>query len=178
MATPYIGEVRIFGFTFAPIGWAHCDGQLMAIAQNQALFAILGTTFGGDGQSSFGLPNMQGNAPMHWGNGPGLTPRVLGEKIGEASVTLTVQEMPSHNHMFTAAQTPGDSTKLVPTPTSDALLSSSNPGAVYSATTTPAVAFSSKAIGFTGQSQPHNNLQPLLVLNYCIALEGIFPSRN
>lgn len=178
MAEPYLGEVRIFGFSFAPRGWAYCDGQLVSIAQNNALFAVLGTTFGGDGQTTFGLPNMKGNAPMEWGNGTGLTPRILGQQFGEASVTLTVRQIPGHNHPFVAAARPSDATKMVSTPTSTALLSSSNPGKVYSATTTPQVAFSPKAIGWTGQSQPHDNVSPILVLNFCIAMEGLFPSRN
>jgi microcystin-dependent protein len=178
MSQPYVGEIRIFGFNFAPRDWAFCDGQLVPISQNDALFAILGTTFGGDGQVTFGLPNMQGNAPMHWGNGPGLTPRVIGEVLGTASVTLTSQEMPMHNHMFIAAAQPSDQTQWVAKPASNAQISAGNPGQVYSTTTTPPVAFSPRAIGANGQSQPHNNLQPLLTMNFCISMFGIFPSRN
>jgi microcystin-dependent protein len=178
MAEPYIGEIRIFGFSFATRGWAFCDGQLLPISQYSALFSILGTTFGGNGQTTFALPNMQGNAPMHWGTGPGLTPRTIGEVLGTPSVTLTSQQLPGHSHLFIAAATPGDPTKLVATPTADAQLSSSNPGAVYSSTVTPPASFSPKAIGAAGQSQPHDNLQPLLTVNFCIALFGIFPSRN
>jgi microcystin-dependent protein len=129
MAEPYLGEVRIFGFSFAPRGWAYCDGQLVSIAQNNALFAVLGTTFGGDGQTTFGLPNMKGNAPMEWGNGPGLTPRTLGEIFGEPSVTLTVTQIPSHNHVLNGATTT-DSTQSVPKPTQQAQLGGNNPGQV------------------------------------------------
>lgn len=175
---PFVGEIRILGFSFAPVDWAYCDGQQMPISQYQALFAILGTTFGGNGTTTFGLPNMQGNAPMHWGSGPGLTPRTLGETLGTASVTLTSQQLPAHSHAFFAAATPSDSTKLVATPASNAQLSTSNPGKLYTTTTTPPVSFSPKAIGPAGQSQPHDNLQPLLTMNFCISLNGLFPSRN
>jgi len=177
MADPYIGEIRIFGFSYAPLDWAYCDGQLLPIAQYQALFAILGTTFGGNGQTNFALPNMQGNAPMHWGNGPGLTPRTLGQLLGTTNVTLTNQEMPAHNHMFYGA-TAGDPAQWVPQPTNQAQLSSATPGQVYTSTATPQVAFSPKAIGPAGQSQPHGNLQPLLTMNFCVCLYGVFPPHN
>ena len=177
MAEPYLGEVRIFGFSFAPRGWAYCDGQLVSIAQNNALFAVLGTTFGGDGQTTFGLPNMKGNAPMEWGNGPGLTPRTLGQLAGEPSVTLTVQQIPGHNHILHAGITT-NAAQQVPTPTAQAQLGQGSPGQVYTATATPPVAFSPKAIGPAGQSQPHDNVSPILVLNFCVAMEGLFPSRN
>jgi microcystin-dependent protein len=178
MGTPYIGEIRIFGFSFAPIDWAFCDGQQMPIDQYAALFAIVGTTYGGNGQTTFALPNLQDRAVMHQGQGPGLTNRVLGQSFGSVSVTLLQTQLPAHSHPFVAAQTPSDKTKLVGTPSATALLSSSNPGKLYSATTTPTVNFSPKAIGQTGGSQPHNNVQPLETLNFCIALNGIFPSQN
>jgi microcystin-dependent protein len=177
MGEPYLGELRIFGFSFAPQGWAYCDGQLMSIAQNTALYAVIGTTFGGDGQTTFALPNMQGNAPMEWGAGTGLTPRSIGEVLGTASVTLTTQQIPSHNHMFYGA-TAGDPTQYQAAPTNQAQISAASPGQVYSATPLPPVPFSQKAIGGAGQSQPHDNLQPLLVLNFCMAMVGLFPSRN
>lgn len=176
MSTPYIGEIRTFGFNFAPYNWAFCDGQIIAISQNTALFSILGTTFGGNGTTTFGLPNMQGNAPMHWGNGPGLTPRTLGEQLGSASVTLTAQQLPAHNHMAIGGTAGGSQQVAKITPQAE--LSSGNPGQIYSTTITPQVAFSPKAIGVSGQSQPHNNLQPLQAVNFCIALYGVFPSRN
>jgi microcystin-dependent protein len=178
MAEPYLGEIRIFGFSFAPRGWAYCEGQLVSIAQNTALYSVLGTTFGGDGQTTFGLPNMKGNAPMEWGNGPNLTPRTIGEMFGEPSVTLTVLQLPGHNHILYGA-TPGDpATQSVAQPNSTSQLSGANPGQLYTTTATPPVAFSPKAIGPAGQSQPHDNLQPMLVLNFCMAMEGLFPSRN
>jgi microcystin-dependent protein len=177
MADPYLGEIRVFGFSFAPRGWAYCDGQIMSIAQSSALFSILGTTFGGNGQTTFGLPNMQGIASMHWGSGPGLTPRDLGESLGSVSVTLAQSQLPSHTHAFIGATTT-DAAQRTPTPTAQAQLGTGNPGQVYSNTGSPAIAFSPKAIGPAGQSQPHDNLQPLLTMNFCIAMEGIFPSRN
>lgn len=177
MAEPYLGEIRIFGFSFTPRGWASCNGQLVSIAQNSALYSVLGTTFGGDGQTTFALPNMQGNAPMEWGSGPTLTPRTIGQVLGEPNVTLIVTEIPSHNHMLYGATTT-DATQSVPTPTPLAQLGGGNPGQVYTTTATPPVAFSPKAIGPAGQSQPHDNLQPMLVLNFCMAMEGLFPSRN
>jgi microcystin-dependent protein len=177
MAEPYLGEIRIFGFSFAPQGWASCDGQLVSIAQNNALYAVLGTTFGGDGQTTFGLPNMKGNAPMEWGNGPNLTPRTPGEMLGESSVTLTVQQIPSHNHMLYAGTTTNLAQQAA-LPTAQAQLGAAGPGQIYTTTVTPPVAFSPKAIGVAGQSQPHDNLQPMLVLNFCISMQGMFPSRN
>ena len=177
MSEQFIGEIRAFGFNFAPIGWLQCNGQLLPIAQFDALFAIIGTTYGGNGTTNFALPNLQGETAMHQGTGPGLTPRTLGQTFGTDSVTLTGQQMPSHNHMLFGAGT-ADANQSVAKATSQAQLGGGNPGQVYTATATPPVAFSPKAIGTTGQSQPHNNLQPLLVLNFCIATEGTFPSRN
>jgi microcystin-dependent protein len=177
MSEPYVGEIRIFGFSFAMRDWAYCDGQLVSIAQNTALYSVIGTTYGGDGQTTFALPNMQGNAPMHWGNGPGLTPRTIGQVLGTSSVTLTVSQMPGHNHMFFGA-TVSDTSQSVAAPTPLAQLGTASPGQAYSDTPTPPASFSPKAIGVAGQSQPHDNLQPLLVLNFCMSLNGIFPARN
>lgn len=174
---PFIGEIRIFGFTFAPLDWAFCDGQLLAISQNTALFSILGTTYGGNGTTTFALPNMQDRSPMHWGQGSGLTPRTIGETLGTPSVALLATEIPQHNHVLYGAGS-GDPSQWVATPNSTAELSSGNPGKVYASTASPPVQFSNKAIGGAGQSQPHQNLQPLLTLNFCISLYGIFPARN
>lgn len=176
---PFIAEVRCFGFTFAPRGWAQCNGQLMSISQNTALFSILGTTYGGDGVSTFALPNLQGRIPMHWGSSPGGETTAIGEVQGQTSVTLTTNQIPSHPHAVTAV-TVGDASERTAIPTNVAFLSGSrnpnlayqNPGAAVTS------AFSPKAITVNGGSQPHDNMQPYLVLNFCIALEGIFPSRN
>ena len=180
MSEPFIAEVRSFGFTFAPHGWAQCNGQLMSIAQNPALFSILGTTYGGDGQVTFALPNLQGRIPMHWGNGPGGLSTQIGEVMGQSSITLLTPELPMHNHGVTAAvvQT-GAGTERSALPTSTSFLSAATGEAVYQKS--PAVAdtlFSPRAISPAGGSLPHENMQPYLVLNFCMALEGIFPARN
>jgi len=178
MAEPYIGEIRCFGFNFAPIDWAFCNGQLMSIAQNQALFSIIGTTYGGDGVSTFALPNLQGRVPMHWGTSPGFN-TVIGEVQGTTTVTLTSQQIPLHNHAVTAAQV-GGTGEEVASPSSSAYLGNSTGHnlAYIKAPTTFDAPFSPRAIGPAGGSQPHENMQPYLALNFCIALFGIFPSRN
>lgn len=178
MSEPFIGEIRIFGFNFPPYGWAFCDGSLVAIQHNSALFSILGTTFGGNGTSTFALPDLRGRAPMHWGDGPALTPRVIGESFGEDSVTLLQTEIPAHTHQLQGAL-PGDAaSQLVGTPTALANFSINPMSNAYQATLSPPVPFSPRAIGITGGSQPHANNQPRSSLNFCIALQGIFPSRN
>ncbi len=170
---PFIGEIRIFGGNFAPRGWAFCNGQIMAIAQNSALFALLGVTYGGDGRTTFALPNLQGRFPMYQGAGPGLTPRVLGETGGTASVSLQQQEIPAHQHGMNAAPsattgTPGPTVALSPV------------GSGASAYRQPGnrVAMDSLAVVPAGGGAPHNNVQPYLALNFIIALEGIFPPRS
>jgi microcystin-dependent protein len=179
MSEPYVGEIRCFGFNFAPRGYAMCNGQTMSIAQNTALFAILGTTYGGDGVQTFGLPNLQGRIPMHWGNPPSGFNTTLGEPQGTTTVTLTTQQIPAHNHNVTAV-TVSDASERSAVPTSTAFLSGSrNPNLAYqsgaSAVNSP---FSPKAISQTGVSIPHDNMQPYLTLNFCIALEGIFPPHS
>jgi len=177
MAQPFIGEIRIMGFTYAPRGWALCTGQLLQIQQHSALFAVIGITFGGNGSTNFALPNFQGIAPMGWGNGPGLTPRVIGETTGEPSVTLTVQQMPAHIHVAVGKAPTSAATQLVAAPANDAGLGTALPARLFAAP--PATTnFAPTMIGQSGNSQPHNNIQPLLTLNFCMALEGIFPSRN
>ena len=165
MSEPLYGEIRLMSFNFPPKGWAKCDGQLLAIAQNQALFSLLGTTFGGNGQTTFALPDYRNRTPLHMGGG-----HPLGEQGGEAAHTLSVAEIPAHVHAFNASQTSAGS----PIPTNNFFGSSNN---MYAG---PAnlTAISPETIPNTGGSQPHNNMQPYLVLNFCIALEGIFPSRN
>jgi microcystin-dependent protein len=160
--TPFIGQSMLFGGNFAPRGWALCDGQLLSISSHSALFSILGTTYGGDGVSTFGLPDLRGRVPVHAGQGPGLTPASLGHKSGTETVTLTTAQMPSHHHGVVAAVGPvvpgeqkyvenqeASSSVVVPDRTDD-----------------------------VGGSQPHNNMQPYGVVNFCIALEGVYPSRS
>lgn len=176
MSQPFIGEIRAFGFTFPPVGWAFCGGQLLAIAQFQALFAVIGTIYGGNGQSTFALPDLQERGAMNWGDGPGLSPRVIGEYLGSQTVTLTEPELPHHSHTIRAADA-NTATQSIGTPVAEAFLGRSNPGAAYGAVT-PGQPLSPKAIGGNGGGQSHNNLQPFLTLNFCIALDGLFPSRN
>jgi microcystin-dependent protein len=174
MSNPFVAEIRIFPFNFAPKGWAFCDGQLLPLSQNTALFSLLGTTYGGDGKSNFALPNMQGNAPMHPGQGPGLSLHDLGETGGSDTVTLLESEIPSHSHALMAqtlsatSQTPGPNVGLARSRTVTA----------YSATTTPVVQMSTNTVAPAGGDQPHNNLMPYLTLNFCIALQGVFPPRT
>jgi microcystin-dependent protein len=170
---PFIGEIFMSGFNFPPRGYAFCQGQILSIAQNTALFALLGTTYGGNGQTTFALPDLRGRVPMGQGQGPGLSPRSLGEVSGSENVTLIASQMPAHNHLLKAVTEAGD----VSVPT-DAFLA--NTGALdkeYKATGTQ-VSMNAQAISIAGGNQPHNNMQPYLVLNIYIALEGIFPSRN
>jgi microcystin-dependent protein len=176
MSQPFIGEVRAFGFHFAPVGWALCDGRQLPIQQYAALFSVIGTYYGGNGTTTFALPNLQNSAPMHWGNGAGLTPTQIGQVQGQPSVTLQVMQLPPHNHMIQSAQ--GSGTQLVGTPGPTVWLGNSQPADAYLATNTLDSAFSPKAIGYQGGSQAHNNVQPLLAVNICIALNGIFPSRG
>jgi microcystin-dependent protein len=182
VTAPYIGEIRIFAFNFAPTGWAFAAGQLMPISQNTALFSLLGTTYGGNGTSTFALPNMIGFAPVGQGNGPGLSPYSLGEVTGTTTETLILTEMPAHNHGVTwAAANPANPAQSVGTPAGNAFLSASGPGSAYTAppiTPGTLVNFAPTAIGFNGGNLPHENRQPYLTLNYCVALRGIFPPRN
>lgn len=172
MADQFLAEIRIFPFNFAPFGWATCDGQLIPISQNTALFSLLGTTYGGDGKATFALPNLQGSAPMHPGQGPGLSLRDLGETGGTESVTLLTTEMPQHNHSLIASNANSQST----TP-SNTILGRGNPVKVY--TSTGAVTnMAANTILPLGGGMPHNNMMPYLTVNFCIALSGIFPPRS
>jgi len=173
MAEPFIGQIIMAGFNFAPRGYATCSGQLMSIAQNTALFSLLGTTFGGDGQTTFALPDLRGRAPMHMGQGPGLTPRVIGEEGGSESVTLLSTQMPAHTHGLQAFQGQGD--QALP---QGNILAGSNQSESIFTNVPPNTVMSPQSIGLAGGSQPHDNMQPYLVTNFSIALEGIFPSRN
>lgn len=175
MSNPFVAEIRIFGFNFPPKGWAFCDGQLMAISQNTALFSLLGTTYGGDGKSTFGLPNLMGNAPMNFGQGPGLSLHDLGETGGEPSVTLLSSEVPPHNHQVLGNINPSQ----LPTPSPARVYARSEPGMAYKGSSPTANAvFAAQAVGPAGGSFPHNNMMPYLVLNFCIALQGVYPARN
>jgi microcystin-dependent protein len=173
MASPFVAEIRIFPFNFPPKSWAFCNGQLLPISQNTALFSLLGTTYGGDGKTTFALPDLQGNAPMFWGQGPGLSLYDLGQTGGSPTVTLIDSEMPSHSHSVMAFPNPGN----VNTPDPTLALARSKGGSAYKLPPQTLVNFAPEALGVTGGSQPHNNLMPYLTLNFCIALQGIFPPR-
>ena len=175
MSDQFVAEIRIFPFNFAPTGWAFCDGQLLPISQNTALFALLGTTYGGDGKSTFALPDMQGNAPMQPGQGQGLSDRVLGQMSGVESITLLQSEIPLHTHSLQAMTIQG--TLFGPDANGLSVLTRSQNGAVYNASTSGLVQFAPQALAPAGGGLPHNNMQPYLTLNFCIALQGIFPQR-
>lgn len=172
MATPYIGEIVIVPYNFAPRGFAFCNGQILPISQNTALFSLLGTTYGGNGTTNFALPNLQGRTPIGSGQGPGLSDRILGESAGEENVTLLSQEMPAHNHSLsvsTANADRGNATGnyfAVP------------PDPVYVQQPGAGVGVTQGAVPLAGGNLPHNNRSPYLVLNFVIALQGIFPARN
>lgn len=174
MSEPFVAEIRIFAGNFAPRGWAFCNGQLLPISQNTALFSLIGTTYGGDGRSTTALPNLEGRVPMHPGRGPGLTSRRLGQRGGVEMVTLTEAQMPNHTHSLRAvAGDPGD----VVTPSSTTSYARSDGGNAYS-TEAPNVDMADQALPSAGGSQAHNNLQPFLVMNFIIALVGLYPSRG
>lgn len=174
MADPFVAEIRIFPFNFAPKGWAFCDGQILPISQNTALFSLLGTTYGGDGKSNFALPDMQGNAPMHPGQGPGLSLHDLGETGGSETVTLLESEMPAHNHLVGAQNI---ALGGVTTPAGNTLNRPAS-GNLYNLASPLPVAMSPQAIAPAGGDAPHNNLQPYLTFNFCIALQGVYPPRT
>jgi microcystin-dependent protein len=166
MSEPFLSEIRIFSFNFAPRGWAFCNGQILPINQNQALFALLGTTYGGNGQTTFALPNLRGQVPIHMGNG-----HTLGEAAGNTSVTLNITQLPQHNHFLNGSR----NAATLDSPTNNVLggLSTNAYGAPSAL-----APMATGTVSNVGGSQPHNNMMPYLVLNFCIALQGIFPSRN
>lgn len=176
MSDPFIGEIQLFGFDFAPRGWAFCQGQLLPISQNTALFSLLGTQFGGDGKSTFALPNFQGNAACAQGQGPGLSQRDVGETFGTATVTLNANQMPAHSHPLKVySQT--DTSLNHGTPASGDAIVPPNNTLVFTDNDKTPTAFANGAVGPSGGNQPHANTQPYLALNFCIALAGVFPSR-
>ena len=174
MSDPFVAEIRMFGFNFAPTGWAFCNGQLMPISQNTALFSLLGTVYGGDGKSTFALPDLVDRAPLDFQQGPGLSYRQLGEEAGVPYVTLLTSEMPAHTHQFLATNSPAD----VSSPTATTALARSTGKAAYAPSDANNHALAPTAIAPTGGSLPHNNLMPYLVLTFCIALQGVYPPRN
>lgn len=180
MTEPFIGSIVLFAGNFAPRGWMLCQGQLLSISQYTALFSILGTTYGGNGQQTFGLPNLAGRIPMGYGNGPGLTPNNLGDISGTESVTLLSTQMPAHTHPLMVNNAEDGATSTSPEGAVPANTKESRGGTganIYTATAPNSVA-APTSMGVSGGNQPHSNMQPYLVLNYIIAIEGIFPSRN
>jgi microcystin-dependent protein len=180
MADQFVAEIRIFPFNFAPKGWAFCQGQLLPISQNTALFSLLGTTYGGDGKSTFALPDLQGRVPIQPGQGPGLSLRDLGEQSGVDVVTLLNSEMPTHNHQIRAvagASSTNAAANVVPA--NGRWQQGTQFGIVqaYTATGDAPVQMDPRTLAIAGGGLPHNNMQPYLTLNFCIALQGIFPSR-
>ncbi|KAB2933816.1 MAG: phage tail protein [Candidatus Contendobacter sp.] len=174
MADPFVAEIRIFPFNFAPKGWAWCDGQLMPLSQNTALFSLLGTTYGGNGKSNFALPDLQGRAPMFWGQGPGLSLHDIGETGGAETVTLLESEIPVHTHAMGAHDI--DLGELNAPASNRSLAKSANATAYTTASNL--VGMSSSTLAPAGGDQPHNNMQPYLTFYFCIALQGVFPPRT
>lgn len=175
MSEPFIAEIRIFAGNFAPRGWAFCNGQLLPVSQNTALFSLIGTTYGGDGRSTTALPNLQGRAPMHPGRGPGLTARRLGERGGVEMVTLSEAQMPSHNHTLRGSVENGEQGSL----TGTVSLGRSRGGTLYQTNVSSnLVDMASQSLPNTGGSQAHDNMQPFLAINFIIALVGLYPSRS
>lgn len=172
MSDQFIAEIRVFPFNFAPVGWAFCNGQLVPISQNTALFSLLGVYYGGDGKSNFALPNLQGRVPIGYGQGAGLSAYSIGQNGGTQTETLLTQTIPAHTHSLLTDNINGPDNN---SPGNAAL---SSPVSMYTASTIPVVQMATQAIGLVGGSQPHNNVMPFLTLNFCIALQGIFPARS
>jgi microcystin-dependent protein len=174
----YLGEIKMFAGNFAPQGFAFCNGQILPIAQNTALFSLLGTTYGGNGQTTFALPNLQCRFPMHPGNGAGLTPKVLGQTAGEEAVTLLTTQMPMHNHMVSAGNGQGGNASTPQNNFNGVYVDPNTGSAADSYSTSAATTMSPTAISTAGGSQPHDNMPPYQCINFIIALEGIYPSRS
>ncbi|HET7843390.1 MAG TPA: tail fiber protein [Xanthomonadales bacterium] len=175
MSSPFVAEIRIFAFNFPPTGWAFCNGQILPISQNTALFSLLGTVYGGNGQSTFALPNFQGSAPLGAGQGAGLSNYDLGQVGGSATVTLLTSEIPAHGHTLSGNTNPAN----LAAPNPNRSLARSSPGVAYKGSNPPATAQAAfQAVGVTGSDFPHNNMMPYLTVNFCIALQGVFPPRS
>ncbi len=174
MSEPFVGEIRMFAGNFAPRGWAFCDGQLLAVSQNDALFSLYGTIYGGDGRTTFGLPDLRGRIPIHQGQGPGLSPRRLGSKAGEEKVTLTVNQLASHSHDFNANK----EVAIGSAPQGKMVADGTATGLTLYATVNQDANFAPTAISNTGGTQPHTNLMPTLCIHFILALVGIYPSRH
>lgn len=176
MSTPYIGEVRLFPYNFAPVGWLECDGRLLSIAEYEVLYNLLGTTYGGNGQDTFGLPNLCGRVPVHQGQGTGLSNYALGQSGGSETVTLTNAQLPAHTHSFNAVTSAAGS----PTPASNLQLGSVSGETLYTSSITGIAGgnLAPAAVGPSGGSQPHDNTMPSLVARYCIAWAGVYPSQS
>jgi len=175
VAQPYVGEIRIFAGNFAPAGWANCDGGQLAIAENEILFQVIGTAYGGDGESTFNLPNLQSRVPIHWGNGPSGTSFQFAEMAGTEQETLTTQQMPVHTHPMLGSATGANATTTTDNVFGTIPLSA---GQFAYGTVTPIIPIDPSSISPTGGSQPHDNMQPFTVLRYIISLFGIFPSQT
>jgi microcystin-dependent protein len=177
MSQPYVGEIRAFGFSRTPSGWFPCDGRLLSIADYQVLYTLLGTTFGGDGVTTFGVPDLRGRTPVHWGSMPGGNTYVLGEKAGTETVTLTIQQIPAHTHMMVATSqvgttiTPGSAVVPSAVGNSDTMF-------IPDLTSAVAAVMDTESVSFTGGSQPHENCAPTLTVSFCISAFGVFPSQN
>jgi microcystin-dependent protein len=172
MAESFIGEIRMFAGNFAPLNWSFCDGSLIAISQNDTLFSLIGTTYGGDGQQTFALPDLRGRLPLHMGQGPGLSSRVIGELAGTESVTLTTQQMPAHTHQLLATNQAGNTGSP-----ENQLLAASSPNDIYTTDLSSPAAMNPQAIGGIGGTQPHDNMMPYLAVNFIISLYGVYPQR-
>jgi microcystin-dependent protein len=177
MTNCYLGEITVFGGNFAIYGWAFCNGQTLSISQQSALFSLLGTNYGGNGVSTFQLPNMQNNAPMHWGSGVGLSPYIIGETVGQEGVSLLTSQIPMHNHAVTGAVA-GVASQKTGVPSASVWLGDSSPGDAFTAASTPVATFSTLGVSPSGSGGPHTNVQPILALNFLIAMTGVFPARN
>ncbi|MBC3832159.1 phage tail protein [Undibacterium amnicola] len=173
MADPFVAEIRIFPFNFAPQGWAFCDGQLLPLSQNTALFSLLGTTYGGNGESNFALPDLQGRAPMHPGQGPGLSLHDLGESAGTEAVSLLETEIPSHNHLMKASDAAGNAIS----PANNALAIGAKGVPLYTPISGANATMSPSTLAPVGGGLPHNNMQPYLTMYFAIAMQGVFPPR-
>ena len=172
MSNPFVGEIRMFGGNFAPVGWAFCDGSLLSIAENEVLFVLIGTTYGGDGQSTFALPDLRGRVPIHQGQGPGLSNRTLGEITGTEAETITVNQLPAHSHALNASTAPANAGASP----GNGVLATASATKLYG-TVSGGSTMSPQMLPVLGGSQPHNNMAPFLAVNFIISLFGIFPSQ-